>query len=230
MTHNDSPQPRLDPTDAPHPLGPYNPGQRGRPRGPQPAPTYRGGHTRIDPQGYVLEYAPDHPHATRNGYMRQHRLVMEGKLGRLLQPGEGHVHHHNENKADNRASNLELLTQGQHMSHHHTGKGPGFQLTDDQVRRALEGRTTQQAADLLGVHHQTLRNHFGHLLHKRTSPGGEYAPHLVEQVRQLAADPTVGTREACRRTGMSQLTMRRLRERHGIEWVSAPRGRPSLRG
>lgn len=43
-------------------------------------------------------------------------------------------------------------------------------LTEAQVRRALRGRTTLQAAQLLGVNHQTLRNRFDHLLTKRKSP------------------------------------------------------------
>lgn len=44
-------------------------------------------------------------------------------------------------------------------------------LTEDQVREALQGRTTEDAALLLDVHPQTLYNRFDHLLDKRNSPG-----------------------------------------------------------
>lgn len=44
-------------------------------------------------------------------------------------------------------------------------------LEEPSVREALEGRSTLEAAALLGVHHQTLRNRFPHLLRKRVSPG-----------------------------------------------------------
>jgi len=44
------------------------------------------------------------------------------------------------------------------------------ELTEAQVRKALRGRTTLEAAQLLGVNHQTLRNRFDHLLTKRKSP------------------------------------------------------------
>lgn len=72
--------------------------------------------------GYVYEYAPDHPEAaTAKGYVLQHRLVMERKLGRLLAPGEL-VHHRNEVKDDNRPENLELLDRSRHMKHHKRGK------------------------------------------------------------------------------------------------------------
>lgn len=54
--------------------------------------------------------------------MLQHRHVMEQELGRKLRPGEI-VHHKNENRADNRPENLELVSsQSEHISHHHGRK------------------------------------------------------------------------------------------------------------
>ena len=44
-------------------------------------------------------------------------------------------------------------------------------LTEARVREALRGRTTQEAARILGASAATLYNRFGHLLTKRTSPG-----------------------------------------------------------
>jgi transposase len=44
-------------------------------------------------------------------------------------------------------------------------------LTEDQVRETLQGRTTEEAAALLDVHPQTLYNRFDHLLDKRNAPG-----------------------------------------------------------
>jgi hypothetical protein len=76
--------------------------------------TYRHG------EGYIYEYAPDHPAAKNaKGYVLQHRLVMEQKLGRLLEPGEI-VHHLNEVKNDNRPENLEIHTRSGHAVHHKT--------------------------------------------------------------------------------------------------------------
>lgn len=71
--------------------------------------------------GYLFEYAPNHPTAAANkGYVLQHRLVMERKLGRLLRDHEL-VHHINEVKDDNRPENLELSNRSIHMKGHKAG-------------------------------------------------------------------------------------------------------------
>lgn len=67
----------------------------------------------VTPKGYILVYVPEHPRATKAGYMMQHRLVMEKKLGRPLEPWEI-AHHKNEVKSDNRPGNLELMSKPAH--------------------------------------------------------------------------------------------------------------------
>lgn len=78
---------------------------------------WRGG-TYRHTDGYVLQYAPSHPYSVA-GYVLQHRLVMEQKLGRFLEPWEI-VHHVNEVKDDNRPENLALLDRSSHMKLHKT--------------------------------------------------------------------------------------------------------------
>ena len=63
-------------------------------------------------QGYVLTYAPRHPNCHNTGHVPRHRLVMEAKIGRYLQPGET-VHHLNGVRNDNREANLELWQSAQ---------------------------------------------------------------------------------------------------------------------
>ena len=70
--------------------------------------------------GYKLIYVPDHPFAKKTapeGYVYEHRLIMEKKLGRYLKPEEI-VHHSNEIKTDNRADNLILTNHQEHAQHH----------------------------------------------------------------------------------------------------------------
>ena len=69
--------------------------------------------------GYVVLYRPDHPMATKAGYIMEHRLVMSEYLGRLLLPTEV-VHHKPPSeggtgrKDDNRIENLVVETKAQH--------------------------------------------------------------------------------------------------------------------
>jgi hypothetical protein len=91
-----------------------SPRPKGHPAGPS-HPNWNGGTTRRD--GYVLRRAPSHPAAV-NGYVLEHRLVMEQKIGRYLRDEEI-VHHINHVRDDNRPENLMLLIgQAEHSRLH----------------------------------------------------------------------------------------------------------------
>lgn len=79
---------------------------------------WKGG-KRINTQGYVDIFCPDHPFTDCHNYYPEHRLVMEKYLGRFLYPSEK-VHHINKNITDNRIENLELFANhSEHMKHKH---------------------------------------------------------------------------------------------------------------
>lgn len=75
------------------------------------------GHEKMGKDGYIKVYYPDHPFASKDGYVRKHRLIMEQHIGRYLTKDEV-VHHKNHVKNDNRISNLELMTAKQHSALH----------------------------------------------------------------------------------------------------------------
>jgi len=78
---------------------------------------YKGGI--LKHKGYILILSKNHPFGDRDGYVYQHRLVMEEKIGRFLEKKEV-VHHINGIRHDNRIQNLELKqSQADHMREHY---------------------------------------------------------------------------------------------------------------
>jgi len=79
--------------------------------------SWKGGR-RKDFDGYIYIFCPDHPYCNSQGYIFEHRLVMEAHLGRSLLPGEV-VHHINGIRDDNRIENLmRFESNGDHLHWH----------------------------------------------------------------------------------------------------------------
>src|SRR5687767_10040755 len=79
-------------------------------------PAWKGGF-RIDDDGYIRTYAPDHPWPRRGGYVPEHVRLMELHIGRRIRSDEV-VHHRNEDRQDNRLENLELMMGPAHSQLH----------------------------------------------------------------------------------------------------------------
>ena len=74
-------------------------------------PRWNGG--KLVSHGYVFILMPSHPHSTKTGYIREHRIIMEKHLGRYLKQNEV-VHHINGVRNDNRIENLEIFDKKVH--------------------------------------------------------------------------------------------------------------------
>lgn len=71
---------------------------------------------------YLYAVVPEHPNAIKYGYVLAHRVEMENHLGRLLNANEI-VHHKDGNKFNNQISNLEVMTNTQHVREHSRSRG-----------------------------------------------------------------------------------------------------------
>jgi hypothetical protein len=79
-------------------------------------PNWKGGRS-LGTRGYIFRYVPDHPYAY-NGYILEHRAVMEEILGRILDPEEV-VHHIDGKKENNEPENLMLFKNAsEHLKYH----------------------------------------------------------------------------------------------------------------
>ena len=89
---------------------------------------WKGGKTKHQ-KGYVYIRNADHPRAS-NGYVFEHRLIMEQHIGRYLTENEV-VHHKNGVRDDNRIQNLELCSHVEHISMHH-------KMDEDAIQKVIE--------------------------------------------------------------------------------------------
>lgn len=114
----------------------------------------------VNASGYILVRCPGHPGGTAHGYVYEHRLKMERKLGRRLRRGEV-VHHRNGVKSDNRLINLELITAADHMRHHARATG-GLRAkcrarVGDVLRLFKRGVLMKDISRRVGLSHPTVR-------------------------------------------------------------------------
>lgn len=86
-----------------------------------------GSYSKRSDKRYIDVYIPSHPMCSKQGYVKEHRLIMEEIIGRYLERHEN-VHHKNGDRTDNSPENLELWSVRQ----------PKGQRVEDKVEYAIE--------------------------------------------------------------------------------------------
>ena len=98
--------------------------QRTGPRSGEGHPEWKGGRRLVG--GYWHIYMPEHPNCHKKNLVAEHRLVMEKKLGRYLDPKEV-VHHKDHDPQNNHPDNLMVFGKNsEHLRHELTGKCPNW--------------------------------------------------------------------------------------------------------
>lgn len=109
--------------------------QRTGPRALEGHPKWKGGRYQLGRYWYVR--ADHHPNRTKAGYVAEHRLVMEQKLGRFLARTEV-VHHIDGDPENNHPDNLMVFQSNpDHLRHELAGRIP--QWTEEGRARTLAG-------------------------------------------------------------------------------------------
>lgn len=135
--------------------------QRTGPRNGDKHPGWKGGVKMLS--GYRYLYRPDHPNSTKQGFVAEHRLVMERTLGRLLERHEV-VHHLNDDRVDNRPENLSLFPDNaEHLRQTIRGQVPKW--SEEGKERMVQG----------GKKSASLRQSGAYVL-QRSRTNGRYLP------------------------------------------------------
>ena len=184
--------------------------------------------------GYEYIKSPWHPYATKAGYVLEHQLVMEKKLGNYLQPNEK-VHHINGDKLDNSIENLIVLS---HRTHARIHKTPTIKWGLLENKKWLKeqyvdlNKTPTRISKELGCCHQAVRNalaRFG----LRIIPKGKPRPpvkhpklHDPKWLRDKLSQ--MSQSKVARLLGVSDCQVFTYRVRYGIENIvkQKPPGRP----
>jgi len=185
----------------------------------------RWGVGRMQKGGYEHIKMPNHPLATKSGYVMEHRLVMEKHLGRHLYPNE-RVHHLNGNRLDNRLENLVVISQRQHVRSHKGSPHVKWELLEN-VRWLkkqyydLNKSPTQISKDL-GCCHQAVRNALDRFdirkipIGKRPHPKIKY-PELHDPEWLKEKFKTMSQKQIADKLGCRSALVYSYRMKYGIE-------------
>jgi len=134
---------------------------------------------------YLYAIVRDHPNRTDNNYVLLHRVLMENKLGRLLDSTEV-VHHKNHNKKDNRLENLEVMSRSAHAKHH--AREMGRKWVDLRCPECGVVFSRQRNKTFLDKPKNTYtacsRSCSGKLVHRRKDPNNPIVTEVLKEYRK----------------------------------------------
>jgi hypothetical protein len=162
--------------------------QRTGPRSGPGHPEWKGGRI-VNKDGYIEIYSPNHPNQRKHTkYILEHRLVMEGSIGRHLTREEV-VHHRDGDKQNNSIENLELFSSNaEHLRVTLAGQCPKW--TEDGIRRIREGN---QKKNLRRLERLEMLRQLSEGMNQMTEPYGSWNS---EELQNFLSELEIGLEQA----------------------------------
>ena len=179
--------------------------------------------------GYDMIKVPNHPYATKRGYVYEHRLVMEKHLGRYLLPDEK-VHHINGKPLDNRVENLVVLSHRTHLRNHVGTSDAKWHLLEDVKwlkKQFIElGADTMKITEMVGCSNLAVRKALQrHGIREIISENGNIVPtfrDLRDKVWLEGKTRTMTQMQIANMLGCSQRLVWQWQKNHGIKSPHKP--------
>lgn len=107
----------------------------------------------ISSNGYMRLHKPGHPMADKLGWVKEHRYIAY-EAGLLTGPQDRRqVHHKDGNKLNNSLSNLEVISQSDHMKIHASKK---YLDADKAASLRMQGLPTTKIGEIMGANPGTI--------------------------------------------------------------------------
>lgn len=170
--------------------------------------------------GYQIIKMIDHPYSDKNGYVYEHRLIVEKSIGRYLLPDE-RIHHIDGDKTNNNIDNLQITSHREHRRKHKNPTANWSLLENEQwLKKQIEcGKSALQIAKIVGCWDHAVRYALDRYNVRKITPKDQIVPkypELLDEAWLREKSKTMSQRQIANLLGCNQRLVWKYRNRYNI--------------